>query len=222
MTSVSDLQLLAGQNAAAIKNSDGEWEVLQFRDAKLVAPGTYAISGLLRGQGGTEFAMRSDLAAGARFVRLDAAAARIDLAAAEIRLPYRWRVGPSTRDIGDTSYVAATHTFQGLGLKPLSPVHVRGLRAGGGVTITWLRRTRVGGDSWEAPEVPLGEDFESYEVDILDGTMVKRTLASTAASVTYAAADQVADFGSAQPGYDVRVYQMSATYGRGTPRAATV
>ena len=30
--------------------------------------------------------------------------------------------------------------------------------------------------------MPLGEDFESYEVDILDGTMVKRTLASTAAS----------------------------------------
>ncbi len=211
LTSVSDLQLLAGQNAAAIKNSDGEWEVLQFRDAQLVAPGTYAISGLLRGQGGTEFAMRSDLAAGARFMRLDAAVARIDLAAAEIRLPYRWRVGPSTRDIGDTSYVATTHTFLGLGLKPLSPVHVRGLRAGGDVTITWLRRTRVGGDSWEAPEVPVGEDFESYEVDILDGTTVKRTLASTAASVSYVAADQVADFGSAQPGYDVRVYQMSAS-----------
>ena len=81
LASISDLQLLAGQNAAAIKNADGEWEVLQFRDAALVAPGTYALSGLLRGQGGTEFAMRSPVAAGARFVKLDAAVAQVDLAA---------------------------------------------------------------------------------------------------------------------------------------------
>lgn len=222
LASVSDLQLFGGQNAAAVQNADGEWEVLQFRDAELVAPGTYALSGLLRGQGGTEFAMRAPTAAGARFVLLDAAVARVDLAAAEIRLPYNWRVGPSTRDIGDASYIAATYTFQGLGLKPLSPVHLRANRAGGDVAITWLRRTRIGGDSWETPEVPLGEDLESYAVDILDGTTVKRTLTASTPTVTYGAADQVADFGSAQPAYDVRVYQMSAAYGRGTPRAATV
>ena len=222
LASVSELQLLAGQNAAAIKNADGEWEVLQFLNAELVAPGTYAISGLLRGQGGTEFAMRPLVAAGARFVRLDAAVVRVDLAAAEIRLPYLWRVGPSTRDIGDASYVAAEHTFLGLGLKPLSPVHVRAARSSGDVTISWVRRTRFGGDTWEAPEVPLAEDSESYEVDILDGSTVKRTLVSAAPSVTYAAADQVTDFGATQPAYDVRVYQMSASYGRGTPRAATV
>ncbi len=45
---------------------------------------------------------------------------------------------------------------------------------------------------------------------------------ATAPSVVYSAAAQAADFGSAQPGYDIRVYQMSASYGRGTPRAATV
>jgi hypothetical protein len=114
------------------------------------------------------------------------------------------------------------HTFQGLGLKPLSPVHVRGLRAGGDVLLSWIRRTRLGGDSWETPEVPLGEDAESYEVDILDGGSVVRTLASATPTVTYTAAQQAADFGSSLPAYDIRVYQLSASYGRGTPRAAVV
>jgi len=101
-------------------------------------------------------------------------------------------------------------------------VRVRGVRAGGDVLLSWIRRTRIGGDSWEAPEVPLGEDAEAYEVDILDGASIKRTLVSAAPAVSYTAAQQVADFGSEQPAYDVRVYQMSASYGRGTPRAAVV
>jgi hypothetical protein len=166
--------------------------------------------------------MRPAVVAGARFVLVTTALARLDLTAAEIRLPYNWRFGPAARDIGDASYATATHTFQGLGLKPLSPVHVRAVRAGGDVALTWTRRTRVGGDSWETPEVPLGEDVESYEVDVLDGASVVRTLASNTPSVVYSAAEQVADFGSAQPTYAVRVYQLSASYGRGTPRAATV
>jgi hypothetical protein len=90
------------------------------------------------------------------------------------------------------------------------------------MALTWMRRTRVGGDSWETPEVPLGEDVESYEVDVLDGDSVVRTLASDTASVVYTAAQQVADFGSPPPTYNVRVYQLSAAYGRGTPRAAVV
>lgn len=222
LQSITMLQMFAGQNVAAMENDDGEWEVVQFRTATLLAPNTYELGELLRGQGGTEFAMRPVVAAGARFVLLNSAVARLDLTAAEIRLPYNWRVGPATRDIGDATYVAATHMFAGLGLKPLSPVHVRGTRGGGDVAISWIRRTRIGGDSWEAPEVPLAEDAESYEVDVLDGETVVRTLTSTSPGVTYTAAEQIADFGSEQPGYDVRVYQMSGTYGRGTPRAAFI
>ena len=40
-------------------NADGEWEVLQFASAVLTAPATYLLSGLLRGQAGTELAMRA-------------------------------------------------------------------------------------------------------------------------------------------------------------------
>jgi hypothetical protein len=222
LTSCTLLQLLAGRNVAVVRNADGEWEVIQFQTATLTAPGIYVLSGLLRGQSGSEFAMRPAVMAGARFVLLNTAVARVDLAASEIRLPYSWRYGPATRDIGDASYAVAAHTFQGLGLKPLSPVHVRASRAGGDVSITWLRRTRIGGDSWETPDVPLSEDGESYEVDILDGASVVRTLTASTPGVVYAAVEQTADFGSAQPSYDIRIYQLSSSYGRGTPRAASV
>jgi hypothetical protein len=167
--------------------------------------------------------MRAPLAAGARFVLLDGAVARVDMTQDEIGLAFNWQSGPAHRPLGDPSYAAATHAFTGRGLRPFSPVHVRGARDGSGnLTITWVRRTRIGGDSWEGTEVPLGEDSESYEIDILDGSDVKRTLSTTAASVVYTAADQTTDFGALQASVHVRVTQMSAVLGRGTPRDATI
>ena len=70
--------------------------------------------------------------------------------------------------------------------------------------------------------MPLGEDAERYEVDILDGGDVVRTLAATTPSVTYTTAQQTTDFGSPQPGYAVRIYQLSASFGRGQARETIV
>lgn len=227
--SVERIQLLAGRNVAALRHGSGDWgpgdwEVVQFERAELVADSTYELSGLLRAQAGTESALRESLAAGARFVLLDAAVAQLPLTAGEIRLPCFWRVGLASRDIGHGSYVALEHTFRGLGLRPLSPVHLRGARAANGdVEVSWIRRTRVGGDGWEAPEVPLGEESERYEVDILDaGGQPVRTLVSDRQHAVYGIAEQIADFGAPQASLGVRVYQMSASYGRGAGRTAVV
>jgi hypothetical protein len=185
LASVTRLQLLAGANAAAIQNADGEWEVVQFETATLVEPLTYELSMLLRGQGGTGGAMRSAVAVGAPFVLLDGAIARVDMTMNDIRLPFNWKAGPSSRDIGDDAYVSQSHTFTGLGLRPLSPAHVRGRRTGNDLAISWKRRTRIGGDSWETAEVPLAEETEAYEIDILDGSTVKRTIASATPAASY-------------------------------------
>ena len=56
--SVTEEALLNGANYAAIDNADGEWELIQFQTAALVAPATYDLSVLLRGMNGTERAMR--------------------------------------------------------------------------------------------------------------------------------------------------------------------
>ena len=223
LTSVTPLQLFAGANVAAVRNASGAWEVLQFERADLVDTLTYDLSGLLRGQAGTECAMvRAGLAAGAPFVVLDGAVVRIALGPDQVALPYNWRYGPARRDIGHSDYGQATHAFAGLGRRPLSPVHVHATRQNGDVAIRWIRRTRIGGDSWEVDEVGLGEASERYEVDILDGDRVVRTLRSETPDVTYTAAAQVTDFGAVQPAVTCRIHQMSLTWGRGAPRLATI
>jgi hypothetical protein len=190
LASVAELALLGGANAAAIQNDDGAWEVLQFQSAVLTAPATYALSGFLRGQAGTEHAMRSALAAGARFVVLDTTIAPVDITEDEIGLAFAWKCGPASRDLGSPNYLDVDHAFAGEGLKPLSPVHARGTRASDDLTITWVRRTRAGGDTWDGIDVPLSETEERYEIDILDGSDVIRTLTAASPSATYTAADQ--------------------------------
>jgi hypothetical protein len=214
--------VLGGSNAAAVRNADGAWEVLQFETATLVAPATYELSNFLRGQAGTERAMLAPPQAGAPFVLITSALVRVDLSPDDVGLTFQWRFGPADRDLGDPAYAAAAYAFAGTGLRPLSPVHVRGSRIGGDLLVTWVRRTRIGGDSWEALEVPLGEETERYEVDILDGTTVKRTLVSSTPSVTYTAAQQLTDFGTLPSAVSVRVFQLSAVWGRGWPRDAVV
>ncbi|MGF1619623.1 MAG: glycoside hydrolase TIM-barrel-like domain-containing protein [Rhodomicrobiaceae bacterium] len=220
--SAEELLILGGENVCAVQNPDGEWEVLQFCDATLAAPLTYELTGLLRGQAGTEGAMREPVAAGARFVLLDGAVTQIDMTQDETGLAFNWKYGPSVYDIGDSSYQDATHAFAGVGLRPLSPVHITGRQVTEGLEISWIRRTRIGGDSWQQIEVPLAEDAEAYEIEILDGAAVKRTLASNLPAVIYTTAQQTSDWGAPQASYTVRVYQKSASYGRGERREEVV
>ena len=108
-------------------------------------------------------------------------------------------------------------------VKPWSPAHVRGARNGAGdLTISWVRRTRYGGWWRDLTDVPLNEETERYEVDVMNGSTVLRTLAVSAPAAIYTAAQQVADFGSAQASVTVRVVQLSTAIGRGTPALATL
>jgi hypothetical protein len=165
--------------------------------------------------------MLGAIPAGSRFVLLDLGLTPVALTRDSIGLPFNWRYGPARRDIAHPSYASAVHAFVGLGLRPLSPVHVRGRRLGGDLVLSWIRRTRVGGDAWLASDVPLAEEAESYEVDVLSGSTVVRTLASSAPGVTYAAAEQAADFGTPPASVTVRVHQIGAL-GRGSPRETVV
>ncbi len=58
-------------------------------------------------------------------------------------------------------------------------------------------------------------DPEAYEIDIMNGGSVVRMLTSATPAVTYTAADQITDFGSAQTSITFNVFQMSAQFGRG-------
>lgn len=214
LASVSDDALLSGANVAAVRRADGAWEVIQFAQAELTAANTYTLSRLLRGQGGSEWAMGAPLPAGAPFVLLDAQVVDIASGLDALQRTLQLRVVAAGHDHGDPTALALTATPQATALKPPAPVHVRARRDAAGVIVTWIRRARYDADSWVG-EVPLGEDAEQYDIDILSGAGVVRALHVTAPTALYAAVDEIADFGSAQASLAVRVSQVSATVGRG-------
>ena len=230
LESVTDLTLFGGANALAVEAAPGIWEIVQAGAAELIAPSRYRLTRLLRGQRGTEAAMGNPTPAGARVVVLDSALAPLPIAEADLGLPWNWRIGPAARAVSDASYTASAFTPAGRGLVPFAPVHVvhpwRTARSPGDLTIRWTRRSRsLVADAWEQVEVPLAEDFESYDVQILDGAVVKRTLTSTMTSVLYTAAQQTADWGAPLgPGQTlaIRIYQLSNRLGRGDPATVTL
>ncbi|MFZ0845979.1 MAG: glycoside hydrolase/phage tail family protein [Pseudolabrys sp.] len=221
LASVSDSTLFSGANAAAVQRADGAWEIIQFANAELTGERTYTLSRLLRGQAGSEWGMSAPLPAGSPFVLLDQHVVSIASGLDALERSLQLRVVAANRDYADATALALEATPQATALRPLTPVHVKASRDGSGVTFTWIRRARFDADSWVG-EIPLCEDSEAYVVDILSGSSVVRTLNATTPTVLYAAADEIADFGSAQTSLSVRVTQLSATVGRGFAAEATL
>ncbi|PWR22758.1 baseplate multidomain protein megatron [Zavarzinia aquatilis] len=218
--------LLAGRaNAIAVQNGDGEWEILQFAVAMPRGSRLYDLTGLLRGRLGTEQAMRAPLPAGAPVVLLDRALRPLDLPASARNVAWHYRFGPAGLPYTDPAWDAADFIARAIGLRPLAPCHVTGRRdAVGNLSLTWIRRTRRGGHWADGTDTPLSEEREAYEVDILDGAGpgVVRTIAASAAQAVYTAAQATDDFGWVPAAVVLRVFQVSASYGRGLAATVTV
>jgi hypothetical protein len=222
LSSQPDLAVLAGANAAALRRTEGEWEVIQFAGAELVDERIYLLSRLLRGQLGSEWAMADLLPAGARFVLLDRALVPVAKSIDLVGRSFDYRVGPADADVGDPRMTSLSATVTPTALLPWSPAHLRGTRTGEGVRISWIRRTRLSGDGWEGLEVPLNEAAEAYRLEILDGGDVARTIETASPEALYAAADELADFGAPQSTISVRIAQLSAIAGPGRSAEAVI
>jgi hypothetical protein len=215
LEAVSEAAVLAGANAAAIGD-----EIVQFRNAVLISPGTYQLSGFLRGRLGTDDQIDGHVA-NERFVLLTGAIGvqRIRDGLALRGASRNYKAVSLWQDETAVTPVSFANTARGL--MPLSPVHVAGSRDGSdNLTITWIRRTRIPSGWNDDADVPLGEASERYEVDIRNAgnTATLRTISTTSPTAIYTAAEQTADFGSPQSSIRVRVYQISETVGRGIPR----
>lgn len=221
----TEAQVLAGANRFFIGVA-GRWELCAFAEAELLEleddageNRVYALSTLLRGLQGTEWAKG-----------LHQEADVFVMAETLIRIPLVDDV------IGQTLYLKAVSsggsidttasqvfTPQGVALWPYAPVRIVGERqVSGDILIEWIRRTRISGEWRDFVDVPLNEQIESYEVDILDGADVVRTLSSSTQSITYTSAQIVADFGSLPSGIAINVYQLSPRVGRGYAGSGTI
>jgi len=218
LSSATELAVLNGANVMAIGNGSPEgWEVFQFANANLVAPMTYDVSHRLRGQAGSDGDMAVVWPAGSIVVLLNGAPRQIELALSARGLARNYRIGAAERGFDDPDVVAITAAFRGIGLRPYAPAHLRAKPlVGGDLALSWIRRTRIDGDSWLSTEVPLSEDREAYVVRVSVASTVLREVEVASPAWLYTSAAQGAD--GLSGAYDVSVAQKSDRFGPGAFR----
>jgi hypothetical protein len=217
LESATEEEVLNGANFALLGD-----EYIQFANATLNGDGTYTLDTLLRGRKGTEWAI-SNHGNPERFVLMTTGTI--------------FNHALSDSLINSTAYYKAvafqqgfeTGTLKQLGYqanakKPYAVVEVEGVFGGSpsDIPMSWVRRTRVGGEWVDGTgTVPLGEESEEYILEILDtgspDVVLRTTGTLTSPSYTYTEADQITDFGAPVSSVTVRIYQISATVGRGFP-----
>lgn len=214
LESTSDAAFLNGANLVAIGDgTPNAWELFQFRDAELIAPGRYLLSHRLRGQLGSDAIGPDVWPVGSWFVVLNGVPSQIELARTLRRVSQTYRVGPARRGYEDPSYEEFVHAFDGNGLRPYRPAHLRVAEMGNGLKLSWIRRTRLDGDDWDLPEVPLAEESERYTVRVLQaGRLVRETVVGDQ-SWTYDGNARQQD--NLTGAFQIAVAQNSARFGPG-------
>lgn len=216
LSSVTNDEFLALKSRIVYGN-----EVLAFRDAVLIAPRTYTISHLLRGMRGTEWAIASHTS-NESFVFVDESLYSIPYEVGDLLSTANVRGVPVGRTVSSVA-ITTNHLILGNALKPYSPVNAASTKSPtGDIQVTWTRRDRKAGDRTDYANFPLSEAFEGYEIEVMSGNLVVRSLTSSTPVVSYTSSQQVIDFGSVQSTISVRVYQLSGTVGRGYPLSVTL
>ena len=216
--SISNADFDNGINRILVGN-----EILQFQNAVLNS-NSWELSNLRRGLRGTESFIDSH-SIGDRVVLLTGNGAT------------RERISGSVGDLGQIRYFKAPSggqsldaataipvTIEGNALKPYSPVNIAATVDNiGNITITWDRRDRRAGDATTFDNLPLSEQEEKWEIEILDSSnSVVRIEITFINSFNYTALQQNTDFSGVLNSISVNVYQISATIGRGYRANATL
>ena len=213
LDTVAPEQVLGGANLMAI-GLGNDWELFQFAEAQLIEPGVYELSHRLRGQFGTDGIMPATWLPGAVVVAIDAAVETLSVPLDALGLARSYRVGPASRPLADPAQIDLEAEFRGVGLRPYRVAHLQGaFDAAGDLELRWIRRTRIGGDSWTVAEVPLSEAFERYMLRVRSGGTVLRAVELGATEWTYTAGMRAAD-GAAQS-FVIEVAQVSDMFGPG-------
>ena len=153
LTSCDDDALAAGSNLAALGS-----ELIQFGSATRLPDGSWRLSRLLRGRGGTEWAIDGHQA-GEIFCLI-----RADTLTT-VPLP-QWIIGSEVTAATATDPQASV-ILSGESLRPPSPVNLSAvIQQDGSMSISWSRRSRRGWGWTDGVDAPLGEEREQYNVAI--------------------------------------------------------
>lgn len=200
LASCTRAELLNGANLCLIG-----FELVCFQRATLSSGSTYTLTGLLRGRRGTEQHMGEHLASERFVVLSESTTYRVSQSLSQIGTAY-YKGVPNGAALADTLQVTFSNTAKAL--RPLSPVHLFATPTAGSPTeyeIQWIRRGRIGATWHDGADTPLGEGDEQYIVDVMSDTLVLYSYTVTEERALV----------SGEPGYIVRVCQVSSTVGRG-------
>lgn len=214
LESVATAAVLNGSNIAAIGDgTEGNWEIFQYSSAVLVAPNTWEISGLLRGQFGSDSIMPQVWPAGSQIVLLTTLPTQLKLKQSELGLSRNYRIGIADLGYVSENAVELSATFTGNFRKPYRVCHLRRTAGNEVDEFKWIRRTRIGGDSWLSNEVPNGETTEHYLIRVaVDGVTV-REMSIIEPNWVYTAEMRMSD--GVTGGYVFHVAQISEQFGVG-------
>ena len=198
-------------------------EILQFKDAILISPGIYELSNLLRYRRGTEYLSSTTHSIGEQFILCDQS-----ILSNTDNLLYRntieyYKGASFGTDIYYANQVSFTNT--GNSCRPFAPTQLVGIiQPTQDIQINWVRCARINTEWTNYTEVPLDEPVELYDIEVLNGTSIVRTILSNSlTNYLYTASMQSADFGTNSGNtINIKVYQISSRVGRGIPAITTI
>lgn len=219
LASITEAQLYSGVNRALV-GAPGRWVLIYFQTAS-VTDKTATISDIIWSAPHYQ-AFLDSLTDGDYFVLLQPG--------------HHVRFSGESSRLGDTIYYkAASDAFsitsvptearalEGTAEKPFPATNLTASIVGSDIALGWDWRSRLTPIAilTGADDTVHGEASLSFEIDIMSGSTVKRTLTATTNAKTYLAADITTDFGSMPASLKFRVYQISALVGRGYVAEAT-
>lgn len=235
---IDELFTTVGNSNVLVVDNGESAEVIKFMTVTDNGNGTVTLSTLLRGRRGTEEAARVGHLAGVRVVFTTEDAINregVDLTRLTITDMYR---ATSMGEIVEHSAIQAlTWGSEDNRPYPVSKPDTDSPRDGaarGDLQLTWVRRTRVGGnadltDGVGQDTIPLAEGTEAYEVDLIDSgletvstTKTVSGVGSDSTGVTITAAERVTAGYADADAFRVKIYQVSDIVGRGRPRDVTI
>ena len=224
LSSVSRTAMLNGQNLFAY-GSHARWEIISVANCVQDSETDYVLTDFLRGRFGTEWAIPRHME-GDQLILLDTAELSfLQLTLDAIGVP--WLYKAVTDGLSADATPARSYTYRGVAFKPISPVLLNGYRnpGTGDWDLTWVRRSRSHVRWITSVSYPLGEVSEEYRIefytDLGYGTKV-REITITSPAVTYTSAQQGTDFGGDQTTLYVKIFQISAAVGDGTPLTTSI
>lgn len=201
--------------------------LIRWTTATEVSANVYELTGLLYGQFGSDY--NGDVPSGSQFLLLTDESGNTNPA---------WTIQPIQRMLLNRSMqydvfsandgvtydltTIKTINIQKISMKPLSPVILDSVHAGGDITIRWQDRTRFNNISWWSTHQKNPSDSQEMEVVLKDGsTEVYRQRyvfgPETPLELTFDAALLTAYYGYLPSTISGELYQVNNAVGRGFP-----